>query len=226
MMNSVSIAARRLAAAGACGMMAFMLLAGAPAQAADDGQESIFGAVVGLFSFDGPRSNEDIAYRERPPLVLPPKMQLRQPLAAAADRNAAWPVDADTARRKKEAEANTLLSYTGFEKVGRKLTGAELQAGRLPAGQAAAPRQPCDDDITKASCTRIKWEDLAGDRIVSPDSNVPLVAGQEPPRRTLTDPPKGYRAPTKVVKKLDVIPVAKEDTSAFSFFKPKRQLDD
>lgn len=226
MIKLVSIAASRAAAIGALAVPAFLLLAPAPALALDDGQESILGSVMGLVGLDGPNSNADISYRERPPLVLPPKMQLRQPLPSSAERNAAWPQDADIARRKKEAEDKNLLSYESLEKVGRRLTGAEMQQGRSPAGAAPQPRSACDDDITKNNCTRINWEDLAGDRIVSPDSTQALVAGQEPVRRSLTDPPKGYRAPTKVVKNIAVIPAAKEETSAASFFRTKRQLDD
>ena len=196
------------------------LLAPAPVLALDDGQETIFGSVMGLFSLSPPASAE-ISYRERPPLVLPPKMQLRQPQAGAAERSAAWPDDADIARRRRDAAAAKAGRLDIFKRTGERSSPEEL--ARVRSGPAQPVRAPdrCAEDPTKGGCLYSKWEDLAGQKFVSPDNGDKPVAGVEPPRRALTDPPKGYRVPTKVVAETGIAPV-KESYSPLSFFLPKK----
>ena len=197
-------------------------LAPAPVLALDDGQETIFGSVMGMFNLSPPPSAE-ISYRERPPLVLPPKMQLRQPQPGAAERTAAWPDDADIARRRREAATAKLGRLDIFQqKSGVRSSAEELAKGRIRPDQQIQQRNACDLDPTKGNCLYVKWEDLAGQKFVSPDTGDKPVAGVEPPRRTLTDPPKGYRAPSRVVAETQIAPV-KPDYSPLSFFLPKKQ---
>ncbi len=49
----------------------------------------------------GKRGGEDIEYRERPPLVVPPGSALPRPQEPASARTAAWPNDPDVARRRR-----------------------------------------------------------------------------------------------------------------------------
>jgi hypothetical protein len=70
----------------------------APAQAADD--KSTIGAVGELFGYSSDPSAASIDYRERPKLVLPPKLGALPPPKADAGRPENWPVDAAAAHRR------------------------------------------------------------------------------------------------------------------------------
>lgn len=208
--------ARALVATSA---LALTLAGAAPAFALDDGQDSILGSVMNLISLDPPKSNDDIAYRERPPLVLPPKMQLRPPQANAAERSQAWPQDADLVKRKKELDSERASLLDTF--VGRKdrtLRAEELKNVKSPA---VAPHKldTCDNNPEKGNCQRVTWESLAGQQFTSPDGSSNTAIGQEPPRRSLTDPPKGYRVVTKEVKERQIAP-EDQRSSPLSFFSP------
>ena len=81
----------RLALAAAS--MAAALSFGSPAMAQSETLNSVMG-FLGLQSDDKP----EIEYRERAPLVVPPKMELRPPQQSGAGRTAAWPTDADVVK--------------------------------------------------------------------------------------------------------------------------------
>ena len=55
---------------------------------------------TGLFGSD----NNDIEYKQRAPLVVPPGSTLPKPQEPGATRTAAWPDDPDVARRKADRE--------------------------------------------------------------------------------------------------------------------------
>src|SRR5688500_835579 len=60
-----------------------------------------------------PDDKPAIEYRERPPLVLPPRMDLREPAqpGSVQARNPQWPNDPDAvARRRREAEERTPIT--------------------------------------------------------------------------------------------------------------------
>lgn len=195
-----SLARASLAAVGAA------LLASAaatPAQALDDGSENIFKSLTnaigfGLFSVeddDKPRIN----YRERAPLVVPPNLsQLPAPAPRAAERNQAWPQDADVTRRQQAQERNrrprdTADQPMSVEEQRRGRTLANNQTEPAPAG--------CGEGGLERLCDPTSfWGKLRDTRSSNADNPRDLVAGQEPARRALTDPPRGLRTPTQAVK--------------------------
>ena len=191
--------ASRLAACGLIAASTFAgaaLLTAAPALALDDGQQSIFSSVYSLIDIDPAKPGGDISYRERPPLVLPPKMQLRQPAPGAAGRNAAWPQDADLVRRQREAAASSASRLEIFKRNDLPVGQEELRSKGIAFNQPPRARDKCEDDPTKGNCIYTKWEDLAGQKFVNPEGGSETVVGQEPPRKALTDPPRGYRTPS------------------------------
>lgn len=211
-------AASIFSAAVLAGCIGFVAL---PARAADDGQQSLVSSVLGMFGLDPGKSSEQIEYRERPPLVLPPKMQLRQPQQPVADRNPSWPLDPDVVKRQREADAarQTILP---LPKDDDRLTKQQLAARR--AG-GAAPPQPfdiCSINDRAPSCHVVPWNKLTDK---SKGAANTLTAGQEPPRATLTEPPKGYRIATKTVKATTDAP-EKENDSPLSFLLPKKTTDE
>ena len=88
--------------------------------------------------------NRGIEYRERSPLVVPPKLDLPPPAATAAEIKAPnWPKDPDEQRRKAAAAARKKENKDPRE-AARILTPAELAVGRTaaPARKDNDPVQP------------------------------------------------------------------------------------
>lgn len=178
-------------AALACGAF---LLAGAPAQAQSGGMLDSMLGLLGLKSDEQP----DIEYRERAPLVVPPQMKLRAPEAPPASRTAAWPNDPDVARRA--AEEKYRKTPVG-ERADRKYLDGELRRpSDIPGGRTygkTTPKEPAPF-VVEGSLAESGWVSPDKLRELAPKTKQPnvLVAGQEPPRRYLTDPPPGLRVPS------------------------------
>ncbi len=143
----------------------------------------------------GKRGGDDIEYRERPPLVVPPGSALPRPQDPASARTAAWPNDPDVARRRAAAEAR-ILPFTDNQATRNNawLNQGELRQG--PAARAAARRPVVVEEHSnfnnQIEPIRRAKEDAARR---SQDDLAQLNYGSEPPRRLLTEPPVGYRRP-------------------------------
>ncbi len=142
----------------------------------------------------GKRGGEDIEYRERPPLVVPPGSALPRPQEPASARTASWPNDPDVARRR-EAAKNRILPFTESEKTRNNawLNQTELRRGPAPraTGRPVVVEELSNSNNqiepirrAKEEAARRGHEDLAQ-----------LNYGSEPPRRLLSEPPVGYRRP-------------------------------
>ena len=89
-------------------------------------EDNMFGSILGAIGLtnDAP----EIEYRERSPLVVPPKIKLPKPKETASANSAAWPKDPDIERKKAaEAEANAPMIDSS-----KPLTIQEIRAGRKP----------------------------------------------------------------------------------------------
>src|SRR6266851_622822 len=85
--------------------------------------------------------NKGIEYRERSPLVVPPKIDLPPPASADAKAAPNWPKDPDEARRKAAIAARKKDRKDPQESA-RVLTPAELNVGKT-----AAPARTNNDPI-------------------------------------------------------------------------------
>src|SRR5262245_17961029 len=97
---------RGLLRAAACGLIGAALLGGAslPALAQEDDDPGFDKKIRdGLMGALGIKPGPDIDYRERSPLVLPPRIDLPQPQTNATTGAPNWPVDADQKRRREES---------------------------------------------------------------------------------------------------------------------------
>lgn len=142
--------------------------------------------------------NRGIEYRERSPLVVPPRLDLPPPVAASnevKDKN--WPKDPDEARRKALIKARKKENKDPME-ASRILTPAELNAAKTvtPARTNNDPIQPGVTDtnpILSPSALGFdgRFSNLFG-------GNKPEVAPfkGEPTRESLTQPPPGYQTPS------------------------------
>jgi hypothetical protein len=135
----------------------------------------------------------DIDYRARAPLVVPPNSTLPRPQEAASERNAAWPNDPDVQRPKDEANALPYVSAMGLQN-NPIMSPQEIRRGRTAARQPTGPMVSEEQNMynNQIKPIRIGREMAARQNQVDQDT---LAYGSEPPRRTLTEPPVGYRRP-------------------------------
>jgi hypothetical protein len=192
--------------AALAGLSAIVLIAaaapGARAEDEDD-DKADFGtsflrnvlSSVGLQRSD---SRPDINYRERSPLVVPPKIDLPPPEAAPTANNPRWPTDPDVKRRREAATARKREVFDSSVEDSRLMTPAELSRGRAAGGNAkAAARGNRDVDETVLPASEMtKGARKSG--LFSIFSSEPDTATftAEPPRTALTEPPIGYRTPS------------------------------
>ena len=211
----------------AASLLGLSFTAGMPARAADDGYANVFSSVLGAVGVITPDKSPDIEYRERPPLVLPPSDTLPKPAAGAATRSAAWPQDPDVVRHRKEASearAPHTLDPTLSDK-GVLLSKDELLKGR---GQDEPVRpNECGNDGNGRNCLVLSPDELKAEgeryRAANPDKSDTLVAGQEPDRVYLTQPPRGYMKATKAVKATTEAPEEKVDDASPRYMQQQAQ---
>src|ERR1700736_3300398 len=127
-----------------------VMTAGAARAADDDEDDKTFeekiieGIMAGIGGTN--MENRGIEYRERSPLVVPPKLDLPPPAAAAAEVKAPnWPKDPDEARRKAAIAARKKENKDPVE-ASRILTPSELNKGKI-----AATARGSDDPIQPGS---------------------------------------------------------------------------
>jgi len=179
--------------------MTSVSLVNSTAWAGDDGQAplwqgigSIFGPVIG-FGLGGEKP-PPIEYRDHGKIVVPPKMDLPAPGAAAAV-DADWPVNQEIVRKKalKEEGKKTIagvgdarLRYTHPFPPNEPVTVRSV----TPDGQEVKCTGSCGQaSSVLGNLNPLNWVGMGK------SSSAPL--GPEPDREWLTDPPKGFRAPVE-----------------------------
>jgi hypothetical protein len=187
-----------------------LLVAGA-ARAGDDDDEDdktfeekiIEGIMKGVGATN--MENSSIDYRERSPLVVPPKLDLPPPASAATEKAVPnWPKDPDEARRKaaiaqrKKDKKDTRDATAVSDAATRPLMPSELNAAhQKPAGDVSGSDslKPGDPGSTPLSPSQLGYEGgfmglFKGNKTEATEFK------QEPPRQALTQPPPGYQTPS------------------------------
>ena len=137
------------------------------------------------------KEKDAIDYRERAPLVLPPRMELREPAAPGSvqARSPQWPNDPDVAARKRQAaEDRAPVTDTEARRMNRentRLTVDEMRAGRR-AG-AEVPTAP----VARAPDNAWIHPDIL--RAQHAQGRTAAAAPDDGTRRSLTQPPSAYR---------------------------------
>jgi hypothetical protein len=140
--------------------------------------------------------NTGIEYRERSPLVIPPRSDLPPPAAAAEAPAPNWPKDPDIQKRKAAIAARKKDNKDPVE-ASRILKPNELAVGRTaPASRTAETNQPGDPGTNAIlSPSALGYEGgLKGLFGGNKAESAPFKG--EPTRETLTMPPPGYQTPS------------------------------
>ena len=141
--------------------------------------------------------NRGIDYRERSPLVVPPKIDLPPPASASADVKAPnWPKDPDEARRKAAIAARKKDNKDPVE-ARRILTPSELNKGKVAASARTSddPIQPGTTNSPMLSPSQLGFTGGLSDLFGGNKSETAPFKG-EPTRDSLTQPPSGYQTPS------------------------------
>ncbi len=180
---------------------ALALLVAGTAARAEEGEavKSILGA-IGII----PKDKAPIEYRQRAPLVLPPKMELRAPGGGSAETaNANWPKDPDVAAARKAA-ADAKTPWTEHREVprgqGRRpLPGGDAQVpqpGQLHQGSDphGRPGRQEHHEPRRAAVLRPAAQARGHRR----GAALPQRSARRPPQGAGQRPPQGFRdkAPT------------------------------
>jgi hypothetical protein len=195
----------------ACAVFALALAVGfvAAPQAARAGDENsstdfykaTFGKLLNSFGLKSADDDDEIHYRERAPLVLPPDSKLPPPEKASAVPNPAWPKDPDVTRAKqiKKMEANRNVDEER-QRDENPLRPDQLAPGPRPRGVAARDNgtsaDPYSSNVLSPSELGFKgslFETMFGG---GKDNGYAAKFTGEPPRTSLIEPPPGYQTPS------------------------------
>jgi hypothetical protein len=159
--------------------------------------QKIMRNVLGAF---GVRSGSDeIEYRERSPLVVPPSANLPAPQTDAATKAANWPNDPSVKRRKQEAEKRRSGGsvYNEHEDA-RALRPDELEMGRVLRRGEGVARAPTDaeKDGRPMKPSELGYTGGVFGTLFGQAKESEQVFTSEPPRTSLTEPPVGYQTPS------------------------------
>jgi len=155
-----------------------------------------------LMSGIGAKSMEKkgIEYRERSPLVVPPKLDLPPPAGTEAKNAPNWPKDPDEKRRKEAiAQRKKAVKATENWQAGRTLSPAEMEVGRTAAPERTTndPIQPGTNGNPSLSPAQLGysgglWNMMKGVGGTPEEKKFT----SEPPRQSLVEPPPGYQTPS------------------------------
>ena len=142
--------------------------------------------------------NRGIDYRERSPLVVPPKLDLPPPGSAAAEAKVPnWPKDPDEQRRKAAIAARKKANKDPMESS-RLLTPSELNQkgkGRSSGGDVGDQPGGTTSGSALLSPSQLGYSGGLSGLFGGNKAETAPFKG-EPTRESLTQPPSGYQTPS------------------------------
>jgi hypothetical protein len=140
--------------------------------------------------------NRGIDYRERSPLVVPPRLDLPPPAAASDPSKVAnWPKDPDETRRKKAIAERKKVTAKYANEEARSLTPDELNRARGSGSRVDVPDQPGNAINNSPLSPSQLGFDGSLSTLFGSKPEVGKFKG-EPSRESLTQPPVGYQTPS------------------------------
>jgi hypothetical protein len=179
-----------------------LVMAAGPVRAGDDDDEDdktfeekvIEGIMKGIGGTN--MENQGIDYRERSPLVVPPKLDLPPPASSAEAKVPNWPKDPDEQRRKAAIQARKKANKDPIE-AARILRPDELNKKGPKSSGGESVEQPGGDPGANAilSPSQLGYSGgFSGLFGGSKTESTPFKG--EPTRDSLTQPPPGYQTPS------------------------------
>ncbi len=211
MAKTSSLARRRTVRLSAVALGIGLLVVSGAARAQDDDEDDktfeekiIEGVMHGIGATN--MENSGIDYRERSPLVVPPKLDLPPPVTAKQEANVPnWPKDPDEARRKamlekrKKDKKDTRDAVAVQRDQTRPLSPSELNVART-APTGGAGNHGSDSENPGAGANPLSPDQLGfNGRLSNLFGGSKTETAQfkgEPTRETLTEPPPGYQTPS------------------------------
>lgn len=135
-----------------------------------------------------------INYRERSPLVVPPKIDLPPPTSEAKATAPNWPKDPDEQQRRAAAAARKKDNKDPVNSA-RPLTPAEMKLGRTAAAKQTEPVQPGVANNPMLSPSQLGFKGGLFGMFKGNDKEETKFTS-EPQRESLTQPPPGYQTPS------------------------------
>lgn len=166
----------------------------------DDGKTFEEKVIEGIMAGVGGTNmeNRGIDYRERSPLVVPPRIDLPPPATAATEPKAAnWPKDPDEAKRKAAIAARKKSKPDPLE-ASRILSPSELNAARTTPSERTSndPVQPGNSfNNPILSPSQLGYTGGFSGLFGGNKAETAPFKG-EPTRESLTQPPSGYQTPS------------------------------
>jgi hypothetical protein len=179
-----------------------LVMAAGPVRAGDDDEDDktfeekvIEGIMAGIGGTN--MENKGIDYRERSPLVVPPKIDLPPPAGTSAEVKAPnWPKDPDEQRRKAAAAARKKENKDPIA-AARILTPAELAVGKTAAPQRTGdPVTPGTNNNNPILSPSQLGYNGGFSGLFGGNKSETAQFKSEPTRETLTMPPPGYQTPS------------------------------
>jgi hypothetical protein len=137
--------------------------------------------------------NRGIAYRERSPLVVPPKLDLPPPETTAAAPAPNWPTDPEELERRKMKELAKKQKPTESY---RPLMPSELAAAKTKPTNSSEPMTPgTQQNNPMLSPSQLGFNGSLWNVFGGNKSETATFTG-EPTRDSLTHPPTGYQTPS------------------------------
>jgi hypothetical protein len=199
-----SLTSARALRIAAVGLGVGLLMASGAARAQDDEEDDdktfeekvIEGIMHGIGATN--MENRGIDYRERSPLVVPPKLDLPPPAAATeAKAPPNWPKDPDEARRKAAIAARKKEKKDPIGDA-RPLSPDELNSVRTrptKSAESSDSLKPGDTNARPLSPSELGFEGRFSDLFGSSKPETKQFKG-EPTRDSLVQPPAGYQTPS------------------------------
>jgi hypothetical protein len=173
---------KQVALAGALGLIALASLPPDVARAEDSGDGGLFGSMLKGLGIGG---ENNIEYRERPPLVVPPTRDLPPPQPAGAARNPNWPVDPKSADVPKKGNQVRDLD---------KLPVPQRPA--VPSVAVSNPPGPSANGSEPTATAPPSEPGFFGKLFSSGDMPAAGAIIPVPTRKNLTEPPLDYESPS------------------------------
>ena len=188
-----------------------LLMAAGAARAGDDDDQDdktfeekiIEGLMKGIGATN--MENSGIDYRERSPLVVPPKLDLPPPASASAEKTAPnWPKDPDEARRKaqiaaRKKENKGKTAEQAYNDAARPLTPSELNVARTKAGSGVKDSdslKPGNSYANPLSPSQLGFDGSLFGMFKGGNTVESKQFKEEPARESLVQPPPGYQTPS------------------------------